>query len=151
MDPLSTVASGFAVISLAFQLTGTVQDIHRLLRGISDAPKELERLVDILEQLHCILDGIRVLQLKQENQDGIPDMHPSVIGALESCQSQLKLLECIVDKFRDNSKRSRKAFRMWASLKLTLKKRDVDEFENRIKQAINILQMAMTMDMAHVQ
>ena len=151
MDPLSAAVRGFAVVSLAMQLAGTVQDIHRFLRGISGAPKELERLVELLEQLHCMLDGIRALHSKQKELDSIPDMHPSVMGSLKSCQSRVELLENIVDKAKKDSNRNRKIARTWASLKFTLKKKDVDEFESLLEKAMNRLQLAMTMNMAHIQ
>ena len=151
MDPLSTAASGIAVISLAVQLAGSVQNIHRFLRGISDAPKELERLVELLDQLHCILDGIRALYPKQNQQNCIPDMHPSVMRALQTCQSKLEQLENQVDKAKIHLKRSNKVLKTWASLKLTLKKKDLDEFESRLEKAMIRLQMALTMNIAHVQ
>lgn len=151
MDPLSTAASGIAVISLTIQLASSVQDIHRFLRGVSGAPKELERLVDLLEQLECILDGIRALHQKQKEQGSIPDMHTAVIRALKTCQSRLELLESIVEKAKKDMNRSSKALKTWASLRLTLKKKDVDEFEGRLEQAMMRLQMAVTMNIAHVQ
>jgi len=51
MDGLSTAASGIAVVSLAIQLVDSVREIRRFLRDLSEAPKELKRLVDLLEQL----------------------------------------------------------------------------------------------------
>ncbi len=151
MDPLSTAASGIAVISLTIQLASSVQDMHRFLRGISGAPKELDRLVDLLEQLDIILDGIRALHLRQKEQDSIPDMHTAVIRALQTCQSRLELLEGIVKKAKNDMTRSNKVLKTWAALKLTLKKKDVDEFEGRLEQAMMRLQMAVTMNIAHVQ
>ncbi len=151
MDPLSTAASGIAVISLAVQLASSVRDIHRFLGSVSGAPKELERLVDLLEQLHCILDGIRALHPKQKEQDNIPDMHPSVIRALQTCQSKLAFLESIVREANNNLNRHGKAMRAWTSLKLGLKRKGVSDFESQLEQAMIRLQTAMTTNMAYVQ
>lgn len=151
MDPLSTAASGIAVISLTIQLAGSVREIHRFLRSINEAPNELKRLVDLLEQLDCILDGIRALQPKQKDQDGIPNMHAAVIRALQDCQSKLKLLASFVDKAKNRLNTSGKVSKTWASLKLMLKKKDLDEFESRLERAMIGLQTAMMMNIAHVQ
>lgn len=59
MDPLSGVVSIFAVISLAIQLAGTAQDIKNFISSIQDAPKELDRLTNQLDQLYTIAHGIR--------------------------------------------------------------------------------------------
>jgi len=151
MDPLSTAASGIAVISLTIQLAGSVREIHRFLRSINEAPNELKRLIDLLEQLDLILDGIGALQSKQKDQDGVPNMHAAVIRALQKCQSRLELLAGVVDKAKNGLNKSSKVSRTWASLKLTLKKRDMDEFESRLEQAMINLQTAIMMNIAHVQ
>ncbi len=144
MDPLSAAASGIAVIFLAIQLADSVQDIHRFLRGINDAPKEFERLVGLLEQLHCMLDGIRALHSSEKQRDSIPKMHPSVMSALKMCQNRVALLEGVVDKAKKDLSRSSKVSKTFASLKLTLKKKDVGEFESQLAKAMMILQTSLT-------
>ena len=158
MDPLSTAASGIAVISLAVQLAGSVQDIYHFLRGMNDAPKEFARLVGLLEQLHCILDGIQALHSKEKPQDSIPKMHSSVMSALKMCQSRVDLLEGIVDKAKSDPSKSSKVSNTFASLKLTLKKKDVEEFESQLARAMMMLQTSLTASswqlltsMAHTQ
>lgn len=151
MDPLSTAASGIAVVSLTIQLAGSVREIHRFLRSINEAPSELKRLIDLLEQLNCILDGFRDLQTKQKDQDGIPNMHAAVIRGLQDCQSKLELLASLVDKAKNRLNKSGKVSKTWASLKLTLKKKEMDEFESRLEQAMIGLQTAMVMNIAHMQ
>lgn len=52
------VSGAFAVVSLAIQLANTVQSA-KFLRNFRDAPKEVIRLIEILEQLHITLDHVR--------------------------------------------------------------------------------------------
>ena len=58
MDPFGAAASGIAVVSLAIQLVDSVRQLQRFLRSVSEAPKELKRLINLLEQLELILDNI---------------------------------------------------------------------------------------------
>ena len=48
------VSSSFAVVSLAIQLVQTTQKISKFLHGIRDAPKEIIKLTELLDQLHGI-------------------------------------------------------------------------------------------------
>ena len=150
MDPLSTAASAIAVISLAIQLAGSVQDIKRLLRGISGAPKEIERILDLLELLGGLLNGIRAHYSKQQEQGSVPDMHPSIMGALRICQSKLDVLGSIFENAKVKLNRSSKVSKTWTSLKLSSKKKYVGEVESQLKQAMSILQMALTFNTTQV-
>ena len=61
MDGLSTAASAIAAVSLAVQLVGTVQGISDFLKNVQDAPQEVLRLIETLDQLQ--LTSINVRQL----------------------------------------------------------------------------------------
>ena len=70
MDGLSAAASGIAFVSLVIQLVDSVRGIRRFLQKFSDAPKELKRLIDLLEQLELILENIGMLINRQKEQSG---------------------------------------------------------------------------------
>ena len=91
MDGLSAAASGMAVVSLAIQLVGSVRDIRRFMRQVSDAPKELNRLIDLLEQLEVIIEGVGELIEKQRRSAGDSDIDvsPNVLRAMKTCENRL--------------------------------------------------------------
>lgn len=69
MDGLRGAASGIAVISLAIQLASSIQDIQRFMRNVSGASKELERLMNLLDQLYLLLHGIKSFMQKLETRE----------------------------------------------------------------------------------
>lgn len=151
MDVISGVASVFAVVSLAIQLAQSTQDVSRFLRSITDAPKEVDRLISLLEQLQLILDGVQALNTKQMEQDGVPDLRLSAIfTALQKCRNNLEPLESLLKKAKDRLKNSSKLARTWASFKFTLKKKDVEDFQNRLQQAMLMIQTALTINVTQM-
>jgi len=145
MDGLSAAASGIAVVSLALQLVDSVRQIQRFLRKVSEAPKELRRLLDLLEQLELILESIGDLINKQQ-QSGDQDVAVSetVLRAMKTCENTVKELASTVDRARKDFEEKSRMTKMVACFRLECKRRDVEEFERRIQDAISLLNLTMT-------
>jgi len=152
MDGLSAAASGIAVVSLALQLVDSVRQIQRFLRNVSEAPKELRRLIDLLEQLELILESIGELINKQQ-QAGEQDVAVSetVLRAMRTCENTVKGLASIVDKARKDVEAKSKATKTIACLRLSCKRRDVEEFERKIQEAVSLLNLTMTTNLMSVE
>jgi hypothetical protein len=146
MDGLSAAASGVAVVSLALQLVGSVRDIHRFLRQVSESPKELKRLIDLLEQLELVLQNIGMLveSQRKHNGNGDVDVSPSVLGAIEACKNKVAILERVVETAKKHSFITNKTTRTLGSFKLACKKREIEEFESQLHDAVSLLNLAMT-------
>jgi hypothetical protein len=146
MDGLSVAASGMAVVSLAIQLIGSVQEIRRFLRNISGAPKELRRLFDLLEQLELISENIGALveRQKRHSAPGDIDVSGSVLRAMETCESKLKMLIDVLDVAKKTAIAPNKATRTLGSFKLACKKKDIEGVENQLRDAIGLLNLTMT-------
>jgi hypothetical protein len=141
MDPLSVAVSRIAVVSLAIQLVDQIRETNRFLRDVDKAPKELSRLVVLLKQLHCLLDGITaVLQRLRLVGEDI-DVSAIILVALQGCDVQIKTLDEIV-----RSACTMHGSRTWLSLKLASKKRDIKEIEKPLHREMTILQTAMTLN-----
>lgn len=153
MDPLSAAASAFAVVSLALQLTNTVRDIRNFLNGISDGPKEYERLVELLEQLDLVIDGVRSLLERQkiQNRDLAPAPAPAVLRALQGCQNALEPLSILVQEAKCAFRKPGVLSKTRASLKLTWKKNDVTIFEEQLQRAMTTLQTTLTLNLTHMK
>jgi len=144
MDGLSAAASGIAVVSLAIQLVDSVEKIKRFLRNVSDAPKELERLVDLLDQLELILQQIaQLVQQQIDARSGETDIPTTVMRAIKTCESKLGMLEKLIETTKQASSASNRATRTIGSLKLAWKKKDIQECENQLRDAINLLTLTM--------
>lgn len=146
MDGLSAAASGIAVVSLAIQLVGAVRDIQRFLRNVSEAPKELRRLIELLEQLELILESIGTVVDRQRRQSGDADTAVSepVLRAMRSCENLLAKLGNVVDAARKSDDARFKATRSLGSLRLVCKKRDIEDLERQLHDAISMLNLTMT-------
>ena len=149
MDGLSAAASGLAVVSLAIQLVDSVRETRRFLRLVSEAPKELSRLLDLLEQLELILENIGMLMEKQQRYNG--DLNSSVSAsvhrALKTCESKIKMVEDVVDATKKASSSKNKAVRSFGSFRLACKKRDIEEVERQLQHAVTVLDLTMTMNL----
>lgn len=146
MDGLSAAASGMAIISLAIQLADSVGGIQRLLRNVSEAPKELNRLIDLLEQLKVILEHIRALIERQRGQtsDRNNGVSATVWRAMKTCECKLAVLKSIVEAAKTASTATNKATRALGSLRLIFKKKDIDRFEIQLHDAVMILNLTIT-------
>jgi uncharacterized protein YoxC len=146
MDGLSAAASGIAVISLALQLVDSVRQIQRFLRKVSEAPKELRRLIELLEQLELILESIGELINKQQQQSGDQDVAVSetVLRAMKTCENTMKGLTSTVDGARKSIEAKNKAEKTLACFRLSCKKKDIEEYERQIHEAISLLNLTMT-------
>ena len=148
MDGLSAAASGIAVVSLAMQLVDSVRDIQRFLHRVSDAPRELKRLLDLLEQLELILESIGMIIERQNTHEPDHDaaVSASVLRALKTCENKLLMLEDVVEVAKKASGGGRVA-RSFGAFRLACKTRDVEEFEGQLQHAVNILNLTMTVNL----
>jgi hypothetical protein len=150
MDGLSAAASGMAVVSLAIQLVGSVRDIRRFMRQVSDAPKELNRLIDLLEQLELIIEGVGELIEKQRRSapGGDIDVSPNVLRAMKTCESKLERIENVVERARKGAKT--KAMKSLGAFRIASQKKDIEELEGQLRDAVSILNLTMTMNLTFV-
>jgi hypothetical protein len=152
MDPISGAASIFAVVSLALQLVGSVDNARRFLRNIKDAPVEFQRLAESLDQLHLLLSDITDSLTRYNGLKGMPRPPQSLGMALISCPSRLDELEPLKKSAKLLLTASKgKASKSWALLKLSMRRKDVDEYDKHVHKAITALQVAMSLYSLDVQ
>ncbi|KAH8745426.1 hypothetical protein F5882DRAFT_387549 [Hyaloscypha sp. PMI_1271] len=156
MDGLRLTTSGIAAASLSIQLVESVQKIRRFLHHVSEAPKELQRLLDLLEQLELIFQNIRMIigqqphyhyhhQYHRSDLDG--DVAASVWKATKMCERDLSRLEKVIEAAKVSPKSKNRATKSFESFRLACKKRDIEEFEMHLQQAIGVLNLTMTMNL----
>ena len=81
-----------------------VRQVQSFLRNVSDAPKELTRLIDLLEQLELIVENISLLMERRQHNGSVDDtICASVHKALSTCETKLAILDDVVKKAKTAS------------------------------------------------
>jgi hypothetical protein len=150
MDPLSGAASGIAIVSLTLQLLQSVAIIRSFVRNVKDAPKELESLVDKLEQLEALLEEARKILEQQSSLQGLPFPTPSsaIFKCLQGCARSIQPLVDIVQRFTTSpqSRINATAARFRGDIKLGMKAKEIANCESRVQQHINLLSTTLVMN-----
>ena len=144
MDGLSGAASAIAIVSLAVQLVDTVQEISKFLKNVQDAPKEVLRLVETLDQLQGTLDNVRQLIDHQFLVLRLPGSPVFITKAMENCEKQIKALETVVWKAKKSLGHRHMVRRTWSSIKTVAKKPDIEDIQCRLRDAKMDLQFALS-------
>ena len=144
MDGLSGAASAIAIVSLAVQLVDTVQEIGKFLKNVQDAPKEVLRLLETLEQLQGTLDHVRQLIDHQFLVLRLPGSPVFIVKAMVNCEKQIKALETVVWKARRSLEHEHFLRRTWSSMKTVAKKQDIEDIQCRLRDAKMDLQFALS-------
>lgn len=142
-----------AVASLSLQLLQSISEVKTFLRNVRDAPKELERLADLLERLEGILQDVRDIMERQSSLQGqhFPTPSMTIFKCLKSCEKTLQALQDIVKKVAALYAQDRSAIaRLKDDVKLEFKAKDIAAFETRIEREINYLYATMGSNSASI-
>jgi hypothetical protein len=146
MEVLSGVASGMAVASLSIQLVQSIGAIKTFTRNVKDAPKELERLLDLLERLQALLQDVRDVMERQSSlqEQHFPAPSMTIFKCLQSCEKTLQPLCDLMETFESSKPQTSPAVaRLKSGVKIGLKAKDIAGFEARIEREINYLHAAL--------
>lgn len=137
-------ASGaFAVVSLAIQLFEIAQETSKFVKGIGNAPSELIRLGETLDQLGSVLGYVRQLLEQELLVLRLPGSPIFILEALQNCERGLKPLKDIAKKAKEapNDYRTK---RVWKSLRFVMKKEHIEELQSQLRDAKSDLQFAVS-------
>ena len=145
------VSSSFAVVSLAIQLVQTTQKISKFLHGVRDAPKEIIKLTELLDQLHGTLDHVRSLLEQQHLILRLPGSPVYMIRELEKCEKIIKQLESLVSKAKESLGHQQRVQSTWASMRFALGKGTIQELQGQVRDAKTDLHFAMSSNTLQLQ
>lgn len=144
MEPVSGVASIFAVVSLALQLQKSAQNIKRFFDVVSDAPSEVSRLRDLVSSIHVIARNITTaFDPKQQCESNA--IGEGIYDALKMCQSSMNPIECILYGVERKITSRTPISRASALFRLAWKKEQIDEFERKLDRAVSLLNISLTL------
>jgi ABC-type transporter Mla subunit MlaD len=141
---MDVMSSSFAVISLAIQLLETTQKIRSFLHDVRDAPKEIIRLTELLDQLHGTLDNVKSLLEQQYLVLRLPGSPVHMIRALENCEKTMQQLESVVKKAKESFGHQQCVKRTWASMRFASTRETIRELQDQLRDAKADLQGAIS-------
>lgn len=143
------VSGAFAIVSLTIQLAETIRKIKVFLREFRNAPKEVHRLIELLNQLEGCFNQVKeLIERQNSSSSGSPALLTPIKSALENCERKLVTLESFVNGFRDSFARRRQLPRTWASLRIMSKKGDIQDLQNQLRDATMTLHLAISIHSA---
>lgn len=145
MDGLSAGAGVIGVISLAMQLSEAAYAVVRFLNTITDAPREVMRLKELINLLYVTSVGVKSAlefqqQLHGDNIQGSENIH----DALTVCQQRLGLVQDILDKTESIERGQTLVSRNWARFRLAARKDDIGKLERQLGQGLDVLNVLLT-------
>jgi hypothetical protein len=146
MDPLSAVASIFAVLSLTLQVCESVTRLKRFLSNISNASSIVVRLRDRLILLANLSTHVRsILERRVQAPFADTQAHACVYSALYACQRSLDLVESELLKCNKFNDAKAPVLRGWYKCQLVRKREKFKELENYLQQAFSDLNLTLTL------
>jgi hypothetical protein len=68
----------------------------------------------------------------------------TILRAMKTCENTIKGLASIVDVARKSAEAKNRATKTLGSLRLSFKKKDIEEFERQLHEAVGLLNLTMT-------
>ncbi|KAG8528999.1 uncharacterized protein KY384_006688 [Bacidia gigantensis] len=148
MDGVSGV---FAILSFSIQLVDSIHKARIFLREVHNAPEELVRLVDELDQFEELLRSAHGLIDLQTKISGVTGSIESVEGALRRCKSIADRLDASINKVQSYFNVRGRGRRTWASLKTVVKKDEIERLCRQIHDNKMNLQTALVINSSYIQ
>ena len=137
------VSSGFAVVSLAIQLVETGEKISNFLKSVQDAPNEVIRLGQTLDQLNSTLKQVSYLLEQQYQVLRLPGSPVFITNALKNCENTIMRLEGAIEKAKRSIGHHNRINRSWAAMRFVSRKEEIREMQDQIRDTEAGLQTAV--------
>ena len=137
------VSSAFAVVSLAIRLVETGEKISKFLTNVQDAPSEVSKLGQTVDQLNSTLKQVKYLLEQQYLVLRLPGSPVFITNALENCEKRIKTLENVIWKHKTAMEHKNRLHKSWAAIKLVWRKEDIREMQSQFRDAEALLRTAM--------
>ena len=138
-------------MSLGFHLSEVVHKANGFLRSIGNAPDEISRLSQGLTQLELSLSLANTVVGQHCDLNGLAESINLIANALYKFKKSTEELSGLVDKIQTSLKHQRWVRRTWATIKAVLEQEDIERLRKRIHEDQAYLQMAIVINMSHIQ
>ena len=135
MDGLSSVASAFAVISLAGQVVTGVQNLYQVWSTFHDAPEHVRAISEDLRLLVTVLRGIE----DNERRFGRDIIMTEV---LQKCRTQVDAISTITEDLSLRSGTGRSSRRAWVAIKASFQQDKITRIQDILRDLKVTLSLA---------
>ncbi|KAH8596173.1 hypothetical protein B0O99DRAFT_594006 [Bisporella sp. PMI_857] len=132
MDGLSCASGVAAVVSITFQLAQGIQKLIEFWSAVNDAPERIRDIFDHLRLLSTILHESKNLPM----EDGLTKL---LIKALSNCEKHVSGLEKKIAYAMRHASSNNRWKRRWADFNITLKDREIRDFQEAIGEAFQLV------------
>lgn len=148
MDGFSTAV---AAVSLICHLIDTTRRISKFTKDVENAPVELVRLTETLDQFKAILVQVQGLLEQQTLVLRVPGSFQYICDALKSCERKLGPLERFSNNLQLLASDKRPLQKTWASLKFVRNKDRIVELHSQLRDAKLDLQLALVNNLSQLE
>lgn len=125
MEVVSSAASGIAIVSIAIQLIDSISKLADFLGSIQEAPENLKIILEDLNILSMILNGIQL----QQNQYG---SNASIMIVLKSLEDKVTPFLTLVKRYEPGFLSSSRRIRKWTAIKAVFKDKKFKHFQQSL-------------------
>lgn len=136
MDGLSAAASGIAVVSIAIQVSDSLQKVSDFIELIQEAPEEIESTSFELRLLSSLLEDIRL-------HNPLLSSNPSAQAILGSLEKKITSFMDVVNRYKpglDSPSRRRKK---WSAFKVASKREKFKKLRESLNDTKSTLILAL--------
>lgn len=139
MDP----GAALAVLSLTLELTGAVKSIVGLFRTIREAPYELLKLIEALEQMRANLDQVCSL-VEQISDARLVGSLMYLLQPLRLCEKRICTLGAFVQNVNQTHESKKVLQRTWAGVNAVSSRARLKDLEDQCRDAMGYFHFAMS-------
>ena len=134
MDGLSAVASGFAVVSIAIQLTDSLKKFADFIDSVREAPEDVESDLSELRMLSSMLEEIRLQQSSSSNANS------SVETCLTNLQQNIISFAALANRYRPNISSQNSRIQRWSAIRTAFKSEKSNKYRELLsKEKLNLM------------
>ncbi|KAH7319434.1 hypothetical protein BKA65DRAFT_102195 [Rhexocercosporidium sp. MPI-PUGE-AT-0058] len=137
-EVLGTVASGFAIVSLAIQIAETIHKLKAFHSLMQSAPSDILLAIEELETLSMVLEDVDRSMQDQLFLD--PRVKSAVMRSWRLCKGAVDGLVGLVGRLEEGLGKGKGKIR--AGFRVAMKKGEIDDFRKRIESAKTTMQLA---------
>jgi hypothetical protein len=138
-DPLSTVASGIAIVQVAGKVATTCQALYGLWQDVKDIPENIDRLLKSIKLVTTVLAKI------ERNSCSVPpdveedQLMRDILGFAREAVTELQML---VEELSRDIHAAKRTTKLAARIKVVLKQSKLSKHEARLRNAFSLLTLA---------
>lgn len=138
-EVLGVVTSAIAVSQLTVQILSGIKRLHTFLGYAKGAPHSI---ADDLQELELLGDLLTELQVNFPSNELSASSLATMEKCVQLCGQAADNITAIVTELEKGLGR-RKILRQWTAIQATLRKGELDEFQNRLSRAKSLLSLAV--------